>query len=175
MFASIYQYLASSEGSRIIATAGIIIQSIGIIVPAMIASLTYVRSTRTKTVEGVIEQLRAFSNPDENTHFLAARKSLDKFNLGVISISEITSKPKKLVPIISLLNRLEFYAMYVNAAGNNSHRMNAAKKYSKSTMIDYWELGEKFIKSRRIKKNQPNFMGEFEKMVFNWRKTIQRG
>lgn len=165
----LFSWFANENNNRALSSVGTIFQIFGLIIPALIGIVVFVRRSNRRARDDVLEFLRDWNSPDKNAVRYASLDVFKKFKEGKMSFRDIFNDAEKRIQTTSFLNEQELLAMFVMSEGKNSYRANIYKTHFRSSILGYWDLVHPFVMELRDQRQNQNIFIELERLVAEWK------
>ena len=165
---TIFTWLADESNNRAILTLGTIFQIIGLIIPAFIAIVVYIRNAKTKARDDVIKFLGDWNSPERSLQRSKALPIFTSLNSKLTTFEGIMQDHEKRAIIASFLNECEYLALFIEVGGKSSFRAKIAKKFFRGIIIDYWRLSREFVQQLRDHLRNDRVFIKFQNIASSW-------
>jgi len=169
VYHTLFEFFSDESNSRVIGNVADIVQTVGLVIPALVAAATYVSRSRKRASDEVLEFFSEWNSPERSVVRNEARQILRTYEARGTVFEELAQDETRWPKIIQFLNDLEFLSVFVLSEGTNSFRQQMAKRYLASTVISSWEAAQALIFRLRERYGTPTLFTEFERLAAAWR------
>ena len=169
MYNTLFEFFSDEMNSRVIGNATAIAQTVGLVIPALVAAATYVSRSRKRASDEVLEFFAAWNSPERAAVRKEARRAILSNQEEGTGFDRLMQDDTLWPTIIQFLNDFEFLSAFILSEGANSYRHRMAERYLASTVLSSWDATNTLVWHLRERYNEPILFEEFERLAKTWR------
>lgn len=161
---SLFELLSDEANSRFVGTVTAIIQTVGLVLPALVAAFTYVNRSQKKARDEVIKFFLDW-NSIENRQ---ARQEGALLLNNAADPAALFEDHDRRQSFQAFLNDYEMLAIFVLSEGKSSWRLKIARDYFKADVVSAWMRAQPFVNFLRHKYRSDRLFSELERLTGEW-------